>query len=154
VIPFAEDYLKQLETLHSDVEGAIADLPQEALDWKPGPDINSICVLVVHLTGSERYWIGDVAFQETSNRDRDAEFVAHGLVPAELRQRLAGTLAYARKGLDSLALPDLDARRHVPNREGELTVAWALLHALEHAATHVGQIQLMRDLWRQKEAGA
>jgi uncharacterized damage-inducible protein DinB len=149
VITFVTEYLNRLQVLHADIEEAISDLPVDALDWKPAPDMNSICVLVVHLTGSERYWIGDVASQDPSNRVRETEFVARGLSAGELKQRLAGTLDYARKVLEPLAPPDLEVRRS-SMREEAVTVWWALLHALEHTAIHVGQIQLMSDLWRQK----
>jgi hypothetical protein len=71
-----EDYQQRLDRLYADIERAIAGLSQEALDWTPGPEMNSICALVVHLTGAGRYWIGDVAARESSGRDRAAEFRA------------------------------------------------------------------------------
>ncbi len=54
-------------------------LPQEALDWKPEPAMNSICVLVVHIAGAERFLIGDIVKGESSQRNRPAEFMATGL---------------------------------------------------------------------------
>ena len=35
--------------LHADIEKVMENLPVEALDWVPGPEMNSIAVLVVHL---------------------------------------------------------------------------------------------------------
>ena len=37
--------------------------------------MNSMNVLVVHLIGAERYWIGDVIAGEPSGRDRESEFM-------------------------------------------------------------------------------
>ena len=51
---FFTEYLKLLQERHNDILEAIEGLPSAALDWSPGPDMNSISVLVVHLTGSER----------------------------------------------------------------------------------------------------
>jgi hypothetical protein len=62
-----EDYLQRLKTLHAGVERALDGLPADALNWIPAQDIPSLAVLVTHLTGSERYWVGDVAMGESSN---------------------------------------------------------------------------------------
>jgi hypothetical protein len=39
---FFEDYLERIHTLCEDFAATFADLPQEALDWQPGPDMNSL----------------------------------------------------------------------------------------------------------------
>ncbi len=113
--------------------------------------MNSIGALVVHLTGAERYWIGDVAGRDPSGRDRAAEFRARGLDEAELKRRLDGSLAYARGLLEGLTLQDLDAARVSPRDGREFTVAWCLAHALEHTAIHLGHIQIIRQLWDQQQ---
>ncbi|MFT3891401.1 MAG: hypothetical protein QM730_07180 [Anaerolineales bacterium] len=66
---FFTDYYSILQKCHEDILKAIDGLSSGALDWSPGPDMNSINVLIFHTTGSVRYWIGDVAVQESSNRD-------------------------------------------------------------------------------------
>ena len=76
---FYEDYLNNLDELHNDIEKALEGLTPAALDWVPQPGMNSIGVMVFHLTGAERYWIGDVIAGDNSNRDRDAEFKAKGM---------------------------------------------------------------------------
>ena len=35
-------------------------------------------------------------------------------------------------------------------KQAVLGVAWALLHALEHTAIHLGHMQIMRQLWEQR----
>jgi hypothetical protein len=54
---YFEEYLSILEGCHNDIIKAMHDLSFDALDWQPGPDMNSITVMVYHLTGAERYWI-------------------------------------------------------------------------------------------------
>jgi hypothetical protein len=56
---FLTDYLERLQSLHEDMKETIKELPQAALDWVTGPGMNSLCVLIVHTAGAERYWIGD-----------------------------------------------------------------------------------------------
>jgi hypothetical protein len=45
---FFEDYLQTLEALHIEIEKALEGLPQAAMDWPPGREMNSIAVLIVH----------------------------------------------------------------------------------------------------------
>jgi uncharacterized damage-inducible protein DinB len=147
---FFTDYLGLLQDCHNDILQALEGLPPAALDWTPGQEMNSISVLLFHLTGAERFWMGDVAAQEPSNRDRDAEFRVHGVGMDILRKRLAENLEYAHRVLDKMSLRDLESSHVSPRNGREYTVAWALLHALEYATLHLGQIQITRQLWDQK----
>jgi uncharacterized damage-inducible protein DinB len=143
------DYFGLLQNCHDDIHKALTGLPPEALDWTPGKDMNSISVLVVHLTGAERFWIGDVAAQEPSDRNRDAEFEVKGLGADTLKKRLDDTLSYVSVTLEKFSLQDLEIPRRSPRTDREFTVGWSLLHALEHSTLHLGQIQLTRQLWEQ-----
>ena len=149
---FFIDYLNLLQERHNDILKALEGLPSVALDWTPGPEMNSISVLVFHLTGAERYWIGDVAAQDPTERDRDAEFRVHDTGIELLKKRLANNLEYARNTLSKFAIQDLETTR-VSARDGRIfSVAWVLLHALEHTTLHLGQIQITRQLWEQSKS--
>jgi uncharacterized damage-inducible protein DinB len=117
-------YLNRLEELHRDLNRALEGLPAEALNWSPGPEMNSLAVLAAHTAGSERYWIGDVVAQDDSQRDRDAEFRTHASSAAELIARLDTALAHSRSVLERLTLSSLDEKRTEPPRHREVTVAW------------------------------
>ena len=151
MVDFYQDFLNRLDEIHTSVEQAIQDLPAEALDWSPGEGMNSITVLIVHLTGAERYWIGDVALGDTSGRDRAAEFSVSSIPLDALRARLADASAYAQNTLTRLTLGDLEQERVAPRDGRKFSVAWALLHALEHTAIHLGHIQITRQLWEQQK---
>ena len=144
------DYLDRLDELHMDAIRSIDGLPLEALDWIPGPNMNSLCVLIVHLTGAEGYWLGDVVGQDPSDRDREGEFLARELDEITLKERLSDSTTYARDLLETLTLDDLDSNRTSPRDGRAFTVAWSIFHALEHTAIHVGHIQMVRQLWEQK----
>lgn len=51
---FYDNLNDRFRVLHSDTAKAMETLPVGALDWTPAPEMNSINVLAVHLTGSER----------------------------------------------------------------------------------------------------
>jgi uncharacterized damage-inducible protein DinB len=151
---FFTEYIRLLQQSHNEILEALDGLPSGALDWSPGPDMNSISVLVVHLTGAERYWIGDVAAQDPKERDRDAEFRVRDVGMDVLKNRLGDNLEYARNVLENFTVQDLETTR-LSARDGRtFTVAWALLHALEHTTLHLGQIQLTRQLWKEWKGSA
>ena len=97
-----EDYLTLLKALHDQLGRTIEGLPVAALDWSPGPDMNSLNVLIAHTAGAERYLIGDVVGRDPSGRDRDAEFRARGLDAATLSARLGAALEHSRAVLEHL----------------------------------------------------
>ncbi len=143
-------YLDELGELHGEILKALDELPAEALDWVPGPEMNSLSVLIMHLTGAERYWIGDVVQGDPSFRNRDAEFQVKGMDAAALKKRVADLDAYEEAAFEKLRLRDLDAVRVSPRDGREVTVAWALLHPLQHTAQHVGHIQILKQQWKEK----
>ena len=149
--PFLEAFLSELEGQHAAIERALLDLPPEALDWVPAPGANSLGVLAVHVAGSERHWIGEIAGQEPAQRDRAAEFRSRGLDNATLRQRLADTLAHSRSVIARLTDADLALVRATHHNQETHTVAWALLHSLAHTAEHKGHMELTRQLWEHQQ---
>jgi uncharacterized damage-inducible protein DinB len=142
---FFAEYLNNLQELHDDISNIVRELPAEALDWSPKEGVNPITVLVVHLTGSQRFLFGEVIGGQDVHRDRDAEFRAKGLASDELVKRLRDSIAAITDVLERLTVANLDTKCMFRTRE--VTVGWALGHALKHTATHLGHIHMMRDMW-------
>lgn len=145
---FFVDYLERLDNLYNGFRKEMDGLPAEALDWVPGPEMNSIAVLVAHTTGSLRYWIGEAALGEPVNRDREREFQTKGVSAAELLQRLDVFLAYVRIALPKMDWKELAEESSAQQNGKPVTRGWALLHALEHGYLHLGHVQLTAQLWR------
>ena len=150
MIPFYAELLNRLRGQHNDIKKAIEGLPQEALDWKPEPAMNSMCSLIVHIAGAERFLIGDIVKGESSQRDRPAEFMATGWDAPMLMKRLWDSEAYFGSVLETLSLADLEGVRRDPRDGSQVPVSWAVLHALEHSALHCGQIQDLRQLYQDR----
>jgi uncharacterized damage-inducible protein DinB len=144
---FYREYLRNLEELHEDLLRTVEDLPPESLDWSPVSGGNSLSVIITHVAGAEKYWLGDVIAEEPSGRDRDSEFTVKNLDYDELNSKLKGSQEYAEKVLESLNLTDFETTRKFPRDNSELTVAWALDHILKHTAIHLGHAQITRQLW-------
>jgi hypothetical protein len=91
-----------------------------------------------------------VAGGNPSGRDREAEFRVQDLKAEALAARLAETLAHSQAVLERLTLHDLEVQRASPMHDNRtFATGWALAHALEHTAQHLGQMQLTRQLWEQ-----
>lgn len=148
-----QEMLERLSAMHRSLEKAIAGLPDGALDWSPGLEMNSLGVLMAHTLGATRFWIGDVAGGDPSGRVREAEFMTAGVSAAELIAHSHEALTHSQSVLSRLLLADLNAIRKVPGSDREVTGAWAILHALDHMALHVGHMEITRQLWDAYQAG-
>ncbi|MBC8505721.1 MAG: DinB family protein [Anaerolineales bacterium] len=151
---FFEDYLERLTKLHQGIIEAIKELPPEAFEWvpldHPSAEMNSINILVTHLAGAERYWIGDMALGDPSGRVRDEEFLVEGLAVESLIEKINSLTEYAQTALEKIDINKLDERRHTHDDQ-TFSRGWSLLHALEHTALHLGHIQITRQLWEERK---
>jgi len=146
-----DNYLTRLEDLRGQVRDLIADLPAEALNWRPiagagDHATNSLAALATHVAGAEHFWIGEVVGRRPPTRDRDAEFATQVHDAAQLVDLLAGVGLETREVLTALTAADLDDVR--PARGRSVPVRWGILHIVDHTALHLGHMQLTVQLWR------
>lgn len=144
---FYSDYLNRLGDLHQDCKASLVDLPQEALDWVPSPEMNSIGILIAHIAGAERYWFSDAIANQPSGRDREGEFKTSGLESRELSAKLDDTFQYLERVVNGMNLEDLTQIRISPRDGQQVTIGWAMLHVLKHTALHLGHIEYLRHMW-------
>ncbi len=142
------DYLERLEALQRRLHKEVHDLPVEAMDWSPGPAMNSVAVLLAHMVGVLHEGMA-IALGDPPGQVRAQEFQTRGVLSTEMLRRLDAVIEYARDTLPRLGLTDLEQARQ--DEDGPVTCGWALLHALEHAYLHLGHLQLTCQMWRQRE---
>ena len=142
------NYLQRIEDLRGQARDLIADLPAEALNWRPIEDeaTNSLAVLATHIAGAEHFWIGEVVGRRPPTRDRDAEFAAQASDASQLVRLLEDTGTETREVFATLTEPDLDGTRQARGRT--IPVRWCILHVIDHTALHLGHIQLTYQLWK------
>ena len=128
----SEDYLPKIERC---LEG----LSDEDVWWRSDEGSNSIGNLLLHLEGSTRMWISDVAGGASHARNRQQEFDEGKQIPrSELLERIRQMLGEADDVLANLDPEVLLEQRQ--SRFEEVTVMWAIYHAVEHFSMHTGQI--------------
>lgn len=151
MLPEVATYLNIIEDLRGQVGELIADLPVEALNWRPleGEEdhaTNSLAVMASHVAGAEHFWIAEVIGQQPATRVRDEEFVTVVDDPAPLLEKLRRVGAETREVLASLTAADLEETREGWGRI--ITVRWGLIHVIDHTALHLGHMQITYQLWQ------
>lgn len=151
---FREGLKTALAEQHQDMRQVIEGLDAEALNWAPGPETNSIAVLIAHSLGAEHSLI-TTALADPVDRDREAEFQTEASDAGELAGLIDRVDGIVPGLIDRLTAEDLEAERSRPNdRLGRTKPGiWWLLHAAEHNREHMGQMFLTRQLYEQQVAG-
>ncbi len=141
--------ISRLEAMHQEYLEYMHGLTTEELDWSPGPEMNSLCVLAVHVTAAERFWIG-IGIDDVGERNRPAEFLASGYELEALKALFAANIAFykeAFRALDASRLAEVVDVGHFMDRPSQLvTRAYALLRGLDHTAEHLGHAGMTRQL--------
>ena len=151
--PEVDAYLADLGELRDQVKSLLEGLDPEALDWRPIEGVgehatNSLTAMVVHLVGSETYWMKEVIGGKKIVRDRDAEFVTKGISSSELQAKIGAVGKVTTEVLSALTGKQLGETRKW--RDRSVSVRWCILHVIEHYALHLGHMQLTRQLWLAK----
>jgi uncharacterized damage-inducible protein DinB len=148
-----EGYRRQIQSLLKRVCACLQGLSEAQLNWRPPmPGANSVYVIAVHTLGNAQAWVLGIACGWPIERDRPAEFRASGPNAADLMAQARRLSDDIDAALTALAPSALDQRLRPPQSlfgEGELmeiSVREALLHVVEHASLHLGQLQITRDL--------
>jgi uncharacterized damage-inducible protein DinB len=138
------------------IDACLDVLDDEQVWWRPHESANSVGNLVLHLAGSNRYYLAHVIGGEEDHRDRDAEFAARGGHTAEaLRAVWRESVGETARTLGALQAADL--AKWTDRTGKQTTFAQILLHVTHHNAVHLGQIVWVTkmlqpgtidDIWR------
>ena len=144
------NYLGRIEDLRSQISGLIADLPVQALNWRPiaGKDdhvTNSLAILTSHISGAEHFWIAEMVGGRPETRVREAEFSIVATNAGEILHFLEKTAQETREVFSNLGELDLNGTRQVKGRI--VPVRWCIIHVIEHTALHLGHMQITYQLW-------
>ena len=150
--PEIEVYSHQIRSLLERVLACLEGLSEEQINWRPPIEgANSGCAIAAHTLGNARAWVLGIACGQEMGRDRPAEFRASGRYAdlADEARQLSREIAAALAALDPSALD----KRLVPSLElwgegepSEISVRHALMHVVEHASIHLGELHVTRDL--------
>ncbi len=134
------------------ISGALPELTDQQIWWRPNEASNSIGNLILHLCGNVRQWMIAGVGGSADKRDRDREFAERRqLGKDELLALMRTTLTEVDAvlaGLESKTVADADGplqRRIVPQGFAQ-TVLDSVFHVVEHFSYHTGQIVFIAKL--------
>ncbi len=140
----------ELNDLWAEARQMAQHVAPQGLTYKPGDGFNSISAIITHVTGSQKWWIGEILAGRDMHRDRDAEFRATEADPAVLVRRIDEAAALVNEVLETVTADMAGETRLY--RGQPVTVRWILMRVLAHTARHVGQIQIIRKIWGLQQA--
>lgn len=148
-----DQYIKELRKLFDRLCKAVEGLSDAHLNWRaPAAQTNSIYAIATHTLGNARAWILGICCGAPIERDRPAEFRAAGTEASPIIASARGLLAEIEDALRKLPAESLGELRE-PRQQlwgagtaEAVTGREAILHVIEHYATHLGQIEITRDL--------
>jgi len=124
------------------IERCVQQLTPEQIWSRSNEASNSIGNLMLHLTGSSRYWAVEVIGGAPVGRVRQREFDQRDPIPTD--QLLAGLRSAVADVDQKLAsLPDESLLEIRAVRDERATVLWCVYHIVEHFSMHTGQILSM-----------
>ena len=135
-------------SVHQQLRDVVQDAESEELNWSPGPEMNSIAVLVTHTLGSELdtlLLVRDIK----GDRDRDAEFRVSAGSAAELLDAIDRADELLVEHGEAITANDLAATRTRPGRDPQIALHW-LINNYGHAREHLGHLGMTRQLYRQR----
>lgn len=150
---FLQASIKEFNRYRSLGEGAMAQVPDEALCWQYNPESNSMAMIVQHMSGNMLSRWTDMLTtdgeKEWRHRDQEFEVVLHTreeIMEAWHRgwDLVMGTLAELREE---------DLERTIFIRAEAHTVTEAIVRQIAHYASHIGQLvyigkMVMNEGWK------
>lgn len=146
------------------IRGALAQMSEADVWWRPNPSSNAVGNLLLHLAGNARQWIVSGVGGEPDLRERQTEFdargggegegaagAAAGPTGAEALARLEDALADVDRVLAGLDPARLGERLLIQGHD--VSVLDAIYHVVEHVSMHTGQILYVAKLRTGRDLG-
>lgn len=135
-----DSFLRYFEGIRDRTRRAVEAIPDEKMEWRPGPGRFSFGDLLRHLAALERFMFAE------NVAGRPSTYPGHGRAlastPEEVRAYFDAMHQEAMKIFGSLSEEDLQRRCTTP--AGASLSTWKWLRAMvEHEVHHRGQIYLM-----------
>jgi uncharacterized damage-inducible protein DinB len=130
---------RMLDEYPAQIRACLDALSDEDLWWRPHDQSNAIGNLVVHLAGSNQFYLGHAIGGGPDVRDREAEFGARGQRSrADVFAVYERARATVQRVLDTLTPARLVETTMATGRSSSF--ARILMHVTHHNALHIGQI--------------
>jgi uncharacterized damage-inducible protein DinB len=139
-----EPIWQQFAETCSALRQALAEVPDDRINWRPGPAANSVARIVQHIAGGNRLYSRMMRGDENGPR-RAVEVEPDR---ARLLEILDESEQIVRQTFDAMTPETLrqvragDWNPLGPDVDGPLDALWFALQTVRHAAYHLGQVNV------------
>ena len=140
-----------LEDIKDRITAEVQDLDQAETDYLFDDRANSIGALVMHLAATEAYYQVETLEGRAFNEEDSKLWESTGLGPSGKDHNKGKPIKYYLEVWDQVrektlsGLKEKDDRWLASNIEEGVNNHWVWYHVLEHAASHMGQIALVKS---------
>ncbi|MFL5734011.1 MAG: DinB family protein [Chloroflexia bacterium] len=156
-------YVAQMAEVRDDLKHEVEGLGIEQIDWHPDENTESIATLLLHIDAVEWSWIFEDIFGRPDS-EYPGEWSEAMPIRVSVPQVQGRPLEWYFSKLDATRARTLDVLKSFTDEDlkrlvGEsdpgpghekrthlYTIDWIIWHIIEHEATHVGQIELLKRL--------
>jgi len=136
--------------VHQKIREDLIELEVSALNWRPGPETNSVGSLVAHIVSTERRnLLRAIGADETPAENG---FAAHLFSLAELSELVDAADQMLEDLGRTMSMETLSRMVMHPHR-GSSSAFVLILQAYGHVKEHFGHLELTRQLYHQKYGG-
>jgi hypothetical protein len=152
VLAEIETYARELSWILDQICGSLDGLTATQLNWRPSASASSPYAIASHVIGSTSVYALGFGCGQDVTRDRAAEFAASGTEAEALIVAIRQLQRKIGDGLGRLTAGALDERILPPpglwgtGEPREIFRREALVESIRHAALHLGELRLTRDL--------
>jgi uncharacterized damage-inducible protein DinB len=151
-------YRQELRWVLEQIAQSLHGVPTSRLHWRPTVTANSAAALVRHVVGATQVYVLGFGCGQQVARDRQAEFADEDHDQPAVLAALEQLLDELDEALWTVTTATLGRRLRPPQElwgavtaARELSGREALLIAIRHAALHLGELRLIRDLAAQAD---
>lgn len=155
--PKIASYYSQMKEVRNRLIDIMEDLPDFALDYTPNAKkVESIGTLLLHIAAVEWLWI----FEDIDKKDSDFEEWKYAFPlrkEVNLPQLKGEKKEFYMNKLEKVRLEvynrlmdfkDEDLDVVIISEGKKYTIEWILFHIIEHESLHIGQISLLKRLFK------
>ncbi len=135
----------EFEAAFRRIGNAAGQLNEQQFWLRPSTKSNSVGIILQHLTGNLKQWVGEALGGLVYHRNRPLEFEDAKQKPmAEMLRDFSSLGRTVQEVISKIPNDSLQSRRHIQGSDE--TVLSALVHAVTHLNLHSGQITFIAKL--------
>jgi hypothetical protein len=145
VHPLLAGILTTTHERHVDMIDLIRDLPDDALSWRPGPEMSSLAGLIRHMMDDETEFVRSLAGMPNGWPGTNGEWMDATSAATELVALIVDGDALLKDLYPTLTEEQL----RQPHPKSGTPIGQELVEMADHSGMHYGHMQMTRHLYEQ-----